>query len=50
MLLANIFHIARGEFFVLTMTGAFLLFLAFIAYGRWKLSPFADPEDRKKAK
>lgn len=41
MLLANIFHIARGEFFVLPMTGLFLLLLAFIAYGRWKLSPFS---------
>ena len=40
MLLANIFHIVRGEFFVLPMTEAFLLLLAFIAYGRWKLSPF----------
>ena len=42
MLLANIFHIVRGEFFVLPMTGAFLLLLAFIAYGRWKLSPFTS--------
>ena len=40
MLLANIFHIARGEFVVLPMTGLFLLLLAFIAYGRWKWSPF----------
>jgi len=39
MLLANIFHVARGEFAVLPMTGLLLLLLAFIAYGRWKLSP-----------
>ena len=39
MLAANIFHIARGEFFVLPMTGTFLVLVAFIAYGRWKLCP-----------
>jgi putative oxidoreductase len=39
MMLANIFHVARGEFFVLPMTGSFLVLLAFIAYGRWKLAP-----------
>ena len=40
MLLATIYHIVKGEFFVLPMTLAFLFILAFIAYGRWKLSPF----------
>ena len=40
MLLANIYHMVKGEFFVLPMTLAFLFVLAFIAYGRWKLSPF----------
>ncbi len=39
MVLANIYHISKGEFFVLPMTGAFLLIMAFITYGRWKLSP-----------
>lgn len=36
---ANIFHISRGEFFVLPMTITFLILLAFLAYGRWKLAP-----------
>jgi uncharacterized membrane protein YphA (DoxX/SURF4 family) len=40
MLLANIHHISRGEFFVLPMTGTLLILAAFVAYGRWKLSPF----------
>jgi putative oxidoreductase len=40
MLLANIYHISLGEFFVLPMTGILLFLLAFITYGRWKLSPF----------
>jgi putative oxidoreductase len=39
MLLANIYHITKGEFFVLPMTMAFLFILLFIAYGRWKRSP-----------
>ncbi len=39
MLLANIYHIYRGEFFVLPMTGILLFLSAFVAYGRWKLSP-----------
>lgn len=41
MVLANIFHIARGEFFVLPMAGLFLVLDAFVAYGRWKWSPIA---------
>lgn len=36
---ANIFHIARGEFFVLPMTLTLLVLAAFVAYGRWKLVP-----------
>ena len=40
MLLANLFHISRGEFFILPMTGVLFLLLAFVTYGRWKLSPF----------
>ena len=40
MLSANVFHIVRGEFFVLPMTILFLLLLAFVAYGRWKWCPF----------
>jgi uncharacterized membrane protein YphA (DoxX/SURF4 family) len=40
MLMANIYHISRGELFVLPMTGILLLLLAFITYGRWKLIPF----------
>jgi putative oxidoreductase len=39
MLLANIYHIAQGEFFVLPMTGTLFILAAFVAYGRWKLSP-----------
>ncbi len=39
MLGANIFHISRGEFFVLPMTLTLLVLSAFIAYGRWKLVP-----------
>jgi putative oxidoreductase len=39
MLLANIFHIVRGEYFVLPMTGLFFLALVFVAYGRSKWSP-----------
>ncbi|HKZ40168.1 MAG TPA: DoxX family protein [Candidatus Hodarchaeales archaeon] len=40
MLLANIHHIYYGDFFVLPMTVTLLSLAAFIAYGRWKLSPF----------
>lgn len=36
---ANIFHISRGEFFVLPMTLTLLVLAAFIAYGRWKPAP-----------
>ncbi|MGH2567561.1 MAG: DoxX family protein [Bacteroidota bacterium] len=39
---ATVFHIARGEFFVLPMTLTFFVLLAFVAYGRWKLAPFAS--------
>lgn len=39
MLLANLFHISRGEFFILPMTGILFALAAFIAYGRWKLAP-----------
>jgi uncharacterized membrane protein YphA (DoxX/SURF4 family) len=42
MLMANIYHISRGELFVLPMTGILLLLLAFITYGRWKLVPFGQ--------
>ena len=45
MLLANIFHIVRGEYFVLPMTGIFFLVVAFIAYGRWKLSPITSAKN-----
>ncbi len=45
MLLANLFHIYRGEFFALPMTGIFFALLAFIAYGRWKLAPFTVKEN-----
>lgn len=41
---ANIFHIFRGEFFVLPMTGILLALCAFTAYGRWKLAPFTIKE------
>ena len=41
MVMANIYHIAEGEFFVLPMTGALFLFALFVAYGRWKLSPLS---------
>ena len=36
---ANIFHLVRGEFFVLPMTFVLLILVAFVAYGRWKLAP-----------
>jgi len=39
MLLANLMHIYRGEYFVLPMTLVLLAMAAFVAYGRWKLSP-----------
>jgi putative oxidoreductase len=40
MVMANLYHISQGEFFVLPMTGILLLLLVFITYGRWKLVPF----------
>jgi len=40
MIMANLYHISQGEFFVLPMTGILLLLLVFITYGRWKLVPF----------
>ena len=40
MLLANIMHIYRGEYYVLPMTLLLLAMAAFVAYGRWKLAPF----------
>jgi uncharacterized membrane protein YphA (DoxX/SURF4 family) len=40
MLLANILHIYRGEYYVLPMTLLLLAMAAFVAYGRWKLAPF----------
>ena len=42
MLLANIFHIFRAEFFVLPMTGILFALAAFVAYGRLKLVPFTQ--------
>ncbi|MDP1677842.1 MAG: DoxX family protein [Bacteroidota bacterium] len=42
MLLANLMHAYRGEFFVLPMTLPILLLAAFVAYGRWKLAPIAQ--------
>ncbi|MBI2427569.1 MAG: DoxX family protein [Ignavibacteriales bacterium] len=44
MLLANLFHIVRGEFFVLPMTGILFALAVFIAYGRWKPAPFISKE------
>lgn len=44
MLLANLFHIGRGEFFALPMTGILFALAAFIVYGRWKLAPFISKE------
>ena len=40
MLLANLMHIYRGEFYVLPMTLLLFALAAFVAYGRWKLAPF----------
>jgi len=40
MLLATLFHIFRGEFFMIPMTGILFGLAAFIAYGRWKLVAF----------
>ena len=42
MLLANLMHIYRGEFFVLPMTLLMFAMAAFVAYGRWKLAPFTQ--------
>jgi uncharacterized membrane protein YphA (DoxX/SURF4 family) len=42
MLLANIFHILRGELFVLPLTGILLLLTVLVAYGRLKIVPFND--------
>ncbi len=39
MLLANLMHIYRGEYFVLPMTLLLFAMAAFVAYGRWKLAP-----------
>jgi uncharacterized membrane protein YphA (DoxX/SURF4 family) len=41
MLLANLMHIYRGEYFVLPMTLLLFAMAAFVAYGRWKLAPVA---------
>ena len=40
MLLANLMHIYRGEYYVLPMTLLMFAMAAFVAYGRWKLAPF----------
>jgi putative oxidoreductase len=42
MLLANLMHIYRGEFFVLPMTLVMFAAVTFVAYGRWKLAPFTQ--------
>ncbi len=42
MLLGNLMHIYRDEFFVLPMTLTMLAVVLFVAYGRWKLAPFAQ--------
>jgi len=39
MLLANLLHIYRGEYFVLPMTLIMFGIATFVAYGRWKLAP-----------
>ena len=44
MLLANLMHMIRGEFFVLPMTIPILCAALFVAYGRWKLAPFSPKE------
>ncbi len=41
MLLANLMHIYRGEYYVLPMTLLLFAMAAFVAYSRWKLAPFA---------
>ena len=40
MLLANLMHIYRGEYYVLPMTLLLFALAAFVTYGRWKLAPF----------
>jgi len=42
MLLANILHIYRGEYFVLPMTMVILAIAAFVTYGRLKLAPIKN--------
>ncbi|MFA6470244.1 MAG: DoxX family protein [Bacteroidota bacterium] len=41
MLLASLLHLYRGEYFVLPFTLAMFAAVTFVAYGRWKLSPFS---------
>jgi uncharacterized membrane protein YphA (DoxX/SURF4 family) len=42
MIGAIIFHATRGEFSMIPGNILFLLVAAFIAYGRWKLSPLKE--------
>jgi uncharacterized membrane protein YphA (DoxX/SURF4 family) len=42
MVLAMGYHVQRGEMINIGMNVVLGLFLAFIAYGRWKLAPLTD--------
>lgn len=41
MVLASIFHLSRGETFMLAPNGVLFLLAVFVAYGRWKWAPIA---------
>lgn len=42
MVLASIFHLSRGETFMLAPNGVLFLLAVFVAYGRWKWAPIAS--------
>ena len=46
MIGAMIYHITRSEFSNIGFNLILALLLAFVAYGRWKLSPLADRNSR----
>ena len=45
MILAIVYHIGRGEVGNLVMNLILAALLAFVAYGRWRLSPLKDRND-----
>jgi putative oxidoreductase len=41
MVLASIFHLSRGETFMLVPNAVLFALSVFVAYGRWKWAPIA---------